>query len=258
MAKQIFKFSIILSFGLLIYQFPPVKPSQVNIKPFSSITHILGTDQAGRDILQVSLQTIYLAIFISMTSSLIITKAINVMHMIDLKYFEKENFLVILFFQIFNLLPIIFIFLILSTILKLNIWLVIIFLTIFGWPLSYKIMENIYTQIKNDPATQFLNNGNIVKKQLFWQKYYYDRINLQQINAFQITFVYLIGVETSLSFLGYGLDPNSYYSFGMFIRDNYATILTDNSYQVLIPSAMLVIVTLVFFNYLDQFKKVKH
>ena len=240
---------IFLSFGADL--FSPFAPSQINIRDKlqnPSLTHILGTDQLGRDLFsrvlyggRIALKVALISIFISMVIGIVVGIAAS----IGKKWLD--NFLLFIFDTIRSFPTIMF---------------ALAIVTLFGPSLETIIFiviltqSPIYARIVRTQTLMVINSEYIQAEKVLG-------INFMRLMVIHIIpnvvgplFIlasmdipFVIAIEAGLSFLGMGVRP-PIPSWGSILNDGYSFI--DNSPWPLIAGGLPLIITTIGFTFLGE------
>jgi peptide/nickel transport system permease protein len=249
-ADQLAQFAVLLlalmTIGFVVGSFF-IKPEQyvdVNIMdqymPLFSEGHILGTDQGGRDVLAMltvasrnSLAIAFLVTFFSL--------ALGTIGGLVTGYFGgKFDGIFMRFIDFMTILPTLMIIIVLVTIVpNYNVFSLVVIMTLLSWYNTVRIIRaRTLVEVRRDYVSASKTSGTSNLKIIFFEIF----PNLSSLIIVESTLMFAgnIGLETGLSFLGFGLPPTTP-SLGTLI--NYATdpeTMTDKPW-VWVPAAVVIL-----------------
>ena len=212
---------------------------------------ILGADQAGRDILGQLIIGSRNSIVIAMVIT-IITGIVGIILGVIMGYYGGyiDNFLMrtIDFFMTLPTLMIIIVFV--SIIPKYGVWELILIMSLFLWVGTARLVRSkVLSEGRRDYVSASKTMGTSDVSIMFKE----TLPNLSSILIVELTLSFAgnVGIETGLSFLGFGLPPSTP-SLGTLV--SYATnpqVLADK-YWVWLPASLLILVLMLGINYIGQ------
>jgi peptide/nickel transport system permease protein len=205
-----------------------------------SLSHPLGTDRLGRDILARVLQGGQTSLIIGFLSA-IITSLIGLFIGINAGYFKgKIDKSIIILIDLFLTFPTFFLLLALVSYIQASTIILIIVISITGWMGMARLIRSESFAISNKPYIKVLKLANVSNSKIIF-KYFAPLL----APLFLISFTFTVGgailAESGLSFLGLGINPPNM-SWGSLLSDGKAVI--DIAWWVsFFPGLMIFLVT---------------
>ncbi len=234
---------IITIFGPIIYNVDPINLDSKNIllPPFTSISHILGTDHLGRDIFSRLIHGGKITLFIAWSSALggaIVGTVFGIMS----GYYGKfvDNVIMRLIESIMTF-PFIIIALLLASLFVPGVTTLIIVFIIVGAPVFAKVIRGVAISIKNEEyilAARSLGSNDFRIMFFHFLPNIFPQILI--ITTLQISRI--IFAEAGLSFIGVGVQP-PYPSWGSMLADG-RTYMAVSWWLPFLPGLALVVTIL--------------
>lgn len=212
---------------------------------------ILGADQAGRDILGQliigSRNSLVIAMVITLFTG-IVGIALGLMMGYYGGYFDQLLMRTIDFFMTLPTLMIIIVFV--SLIPKFGVWELIVIMSLFLWIGTARLVRS---KVLSEGRRDFVSASKIMGASDVSIMFKEILPNLSSIIIVELTLSFAgnVGIETGLSFLGFGLPPSTP-SLGTLV--SYATnpqVLADK-YWVWLPASLVILVFMLGINYIGQ------
>ncbi|WP_419783020.1 ABC transporter permease [Malaciobacter marinus] len=219
---------ILVSLILMVFFLPYIyttsayalNPSEILSSP--SLSHPLGTDRLGRDILARVLQGGQTSLIIGFLSA-IITSLIGLFIGINAGYFKgKIDKSIIILIDLFLTFPTFFLLLALVSYIQASTIILIIVISITGWMGMARLIRSESFAISNKPYIKILKLAKVSNSKIIF-KYFAPLL----APLFLISFTFTVGgailAESGLSFLGLGINPPNM-SWGSLLSDGKAVI----------------------------------
>ena len=222
-----------------------VDPHIYNSTP-PSLKHWLGTDFMGRDIFSQLLAGARIAFMVGVSAAFMSIVLGTVIGMLSGYMGKFTDTFFMRLADIFMVLPVLLVILILASLFgQLNIWIIVLIISLFKWPGVSRVIRAQTLSLKERP---FIDAARVVGTSHF-------RIILKHIlpNVLPLSFLYMtfmvtyaIIVEASLAFLGFG-DPGTV-SWGMMLQWVWKTgHMFKAPYWLLPPGICISLITLSFY-----------
>ena len=248
---------IVLFATVAIWAFfiPNAKVTDVNIMDqyltMGSPGHILGTDEQGRDLLLMLISSARNSLFIALMIT-IIGQVFGIIFGMITGYFGGIiDTIIMRIIDFWTVLPFMMIIIVLvSIVTKYNIWTLIGIIGLFSWQGTTRLIRSkVLSESDRDYVRASKTSGSSNLMIMFREVL----PNLSSIIIVDstLTFAGNIGIETTLSFLGFGL-PNGTPSLGTMISAaTDPTVLVSKAY-IWVPAALFIIVITVGLSFVGQ------
>ena len=211
-----------------------------------SLKHWLGTDFMGRDIFSQLLAGARIAFMVGASAAFMSIVLGTVIGMISGYLGGFTDTLLMRVADIFMVLPVLLVILILASLFgQLNIWIIVLIISIFKWPGVSRVIRAQTLSLKERP---FIDAARVVGASHLRIIFRHIMPNVLPLSFLYMTFMvtYAIIVEAALAFLGFG-DPGTV-SWGMMLQWVWKTgHMFKAPYWLLPPGLCISLITLSFY-----------
>jgi ABC-type dipeptide/oligopeptide/nickel transport system permease subunit len=247
---------VILIVGLII-PMPEVNYNNSSIPAFSDPNYILGTSKKGENFLIIIYKGISTTLIVSIVAAIISILINIIFHILVILNYSKSkviNWLSLFLAELSNLTPLLLIVIIVSSLVKIELWLLSIIISISLFSVSYRLTANSFEQLMEEPSTLFAINNKFKKTKII-KNYYFTKLKSNLISVFLILLVFATGIEINVGYLRYGLDINKYYSFGRIVQENIGYLGTSSSLGIIIPITIITLFLFYLINLINNYEK---
>jgi len=228
-------------------------PAELNIlmqyaKP--SAEHPLGCDRMGRDLLARILYGGRWSLLVGVLTSLCVNTLGATMGVIAGYFGGKVDKTIVTLSEFTQLFPSTLVLILIATIAKIDIWVLVGMWTLTGWPGLMRIIRSRVLSLKKEPFVESCIANGIPKRSIMFHHIIPNTTGPIIVNATVNVAGYILA-ESSLSYLGYGLD-SSIPTWGNLLNatKNIEQILTQ-PIQWICPAACILVLVLCV-NYLGD------
>lgn len=211
-----------------------------------SISHWLGTDFMGRDIFSQLLAGARIAFMVGVSAAFMSIFIGTIIGMVSGYMGKFTDTLLMRIADIFMVLPVLLVILILASLFgQLNIWIIVLIISLFKWPGVARVIRAQTLSLKERP---FIDAARVVGASHLRIIFRHIMPNVLPLSFLYMTFMvtYAIIVEAALAFLGFG-DPGTV-SWGMMLQWVWKTgHMFKAPYWLLPPGICISLITLAFY-----------
>jgi peptide/nickel transport system permease protein len=222
-----------------------VDPQIYNSTP-PSLKHWLGTDFMGRDIFSQLLAGARIAFMVGVSAAFMSIFIGTIIGMLSGYMGKFTDTFLMRVADIFMILPVLLVILILASLFgQLNIWIIVLIISLFKWPGVSRVIRAQTLSLKERP---FIDAARVVGTSHLMIISRHILPNVLPLSLLYMTFMvtYAIIVEASLAFLGFG-DPGTV-SWGMMLQWVWKTgHMFKAPYWLLPPGICISLITLSFY-----------
>jgi peptide/nickel transport system permease protein len=248
--------TVFLIFGLLS-PMPDVNYDNSSISPFSNINYLLGTTKKGENFILIIYKGISTTLIIGIIASIltiILTITYHVLATLSGKNKKIINWIFLVLAEVSNLTPVLLIVIIVGAVTKINLGLLSIVISLTLFSISYRLTINSFDQFLNEPSTKFALKNNFNKIKII-KNYYFKTLKSNLISTSLILLIFAVGIEINIGYLRYGLDINTYYSFGRIVQENINYLGTTLSLGIIIPITLFTLFLYLSILYVTKLEK---
>ena len=188
----------------------PYDPAEINVKlkyAKPSAEHLLGCDRMGRDLLARLLYGGRWSLLVGVLTSLCVNTLGATMGVVAGYFGGRLDRAIVTASEFMQLFPSTLVLILIACIMKINIWILVGMWTITGWPGLMRIVRSRVLSLKQEPFVESCVANGISKRSIMFHHIIPNTTGPIIVNATINVAGYILS-ESSLSYLGYGLDSS--------------------------------------------------